>query len=122
MISKKRVEHRNRIKRHVRIALSGTSARPRLTIFRSLKHVYAQIVDDSTGKTLVAVSDLTKGLRGEFVGAKGQVAIAKLVGQHTAKQALEKKITEVVFDRNGYRYHGAVKAMADGAREGGLKF
>jgi large subunit ribosomal protein L18 len=84
--------------------------------------VYAQIVDDSAGKTIISVSDLSKELREQFAGAKGQLALGKLVGQLTARKAIEKKITEVVFDRNGYRYHGVVKAMADGAREGGLKF
>jgi len=84
--------------------------------------VYAQIVDDSSGKTLVSVCDLSKGLREQFKDTKGQSAVGKLVGQLTARRALEKHITQVVFDRNGYRYHGVVKAMADGAREGGLKF
>ena len=96
--------------------------RPRLTVFRSLKHVYAQIVDDSGGKTLVAVSDLSKEFREQFKETKGQSAIAKRVGTLAAKKAAEKNITQVVFDRNGYVYHGVVKSLADGAREGGLKF
>jgi large subunit ribosomal protein L18 len=122
MITKKKVEHRQRLKRHIRLRLTGTTERPRLTVYRSLRHVYAQIVDDSAGKTIVSVSDLSKELREQFTNAKGQMALGKLVGQLTARKAIEKKITEVVFDRNGYRYHGVVKAMADGAREGGLKF
>jgi large subunit ribosomal protein L18 len=122
MISKKKIEHRALVKKHIRLTLSGTPERPRLTVFRSLKHVYAQIVDDTTGTTLVSVSDLSKELREQFQGAKKQSALAKIVGTHAAKKALEKKITSVVFDRNGYRYHGVVKAMADGAREAGLKF
>jgi large subunit ribosomal protein L18 len=122
MITKQKVEHRRRLKRHIRLRLSGTSERPRLTVFRSLKHVYAQIVDDSTGKTLLTVSDLSKELKDEMKALKGQMAISKRVGELTAKKALEKNIQEVVFDRNGYLYHGVVKAMADGARGGGLKF
>jgi large subunit ribosomal protein L18 len=122
MITKDRVHKRTRVKRHIRTRISGTSERPRLTVFRSLKHVYAQIVDDSGGKTLVAVSDLSKEFREQFKETKGQSAIAKRVGTLAAKKAAEKNITQVVFDRNGYVYHGVVKALADGAREGGLKF
>ena len=122
MITKSKVEHRDRLKRHIRIHMSGTSERPRLTVFRSLKHVYAQIVDDSSGKTLVAVSDIDKAVREQFKDLKGQKAVGKKVGELAAKKALEHNITQVVFDRNGYLYHGVVKAMADGARAGGLKF
>jgi len=122
MITKDRVHKRTRVKRHIRTRITGTSERPRLTVFRSLKHVYAQIVDDSGGKTLVAVSDLSKEFREQFKETKGQSAIAKRVGTLAAKKAAEKNITQVVFDRNGYVYHGVVKALADGAREGGLKF
>jgi large subunit ribosomal protein L18 len=122
MITKNRSAARRRVKRSIRLRLSGTTECPRLTVYRSLRHVYAQIVDDSKGKTLVSVSDLSKGLREQFKDIKGQSAVGKLVGTLTARKALEKNIKEVVFDRNGYRYHGVVKAMADGAREGGLKF
>ena len=122
MITKDRVHKRTRVKRHIRTRITGTSERPRLTVFRSLKHVYAQIVDDSGGKTLVAVSDLSKEFREQFKETKGQSAIAKRVGILAAKKAAEKNITQVVFDRNGYVYHGVVKALADAAREGGLKF
>ena len=122
MITKKKVEHRSRLKVHIRKRVTGTTERPRLTVFKSLKHVYAQIVDDSTGKTLITVSDIDKSAREQFNGLKGQIALGKKVGELTAQKAKEKKITEVVFDRNGYLYHGVVKAMADGAREGGLKF
>jgi large subunit ribosomal protein L18 len=122
MITKRKVENRNRLKHHIRIRVTGSAGRPRLTVFRSLKHVYAQIVDDATGKTLVAVSDLDKTARDQFKELKGQIAIGKKVGALAAQRALEKKITQVVFDRNGYLYHGVVKAMAEGAREGGLKF
>jgi large subunit ribosomal protein L18 len=122
MITKDRVHKRTRVKRHIRTRISGTTERPRLTVFRSLKHVYAQIVDDSGGKTLVAVSDLSKEFREQFKETKGQSAIAKRVGTLAARKAVEKNITQVVFDRNGYVYHGVVKALADAAREGGLKF
>ncbi len=122
MITKNKVENRRRVKAHIRLKISGTSERPRLTVFRSLKHVYAQIVDDATGKTLVAVSDLSKDVREQFKDVKGQMKLAKQVGQLAARKAMEKNIKEVVFDRNGYVFHGVVKAMADGAREGGLKF
>jgi len=121
MITKKKIEHRQRLKKHIRLELAGTTDRPRLTVYRSLRHVYAQIVDDSAGKTLLAVSDLSKELRESLKDTKGQIAMGKMVGQMAAKKALAMKITQVVFDRNGYRYHGVVKAMADGAREGGLK-
>ena len=100
----------------------GTSERPRLAVYRSLRHLYAQLVDDLTGKTLLSVSDLSKDLKTEFKDLKGQVAIGKRLGEYTAKRALEKNITSVVFDRGGYLYHGAVKALADGARAAGLKF
>jgi large subunit ribosomal protein L18 len=122
MITKNRAEKRRRVKTHIRLKISGTSERPRLTIYRSLKHVYAQIIDDVTGKTLVAVSDLSKEAREQLKSVKGQTNVAKQVGQLAAKKAIEKNIKEVVFDRNGFIFHGVVKAMADGAREGGLKF
>jgi large subunit ribosomal protein L18 len=122
MITKNRVEKRRRVKTHIRLKINGTSERPRLTIYRSLKHVYAQIIDDVTGKTLVAVSDLSKEAREQLKSVKGQTNVAKQVGQLAAKKAIEKNIKEVVFDRNGFIFHGVVKAMADGAREGGLKF
>jgi large subunit ribosomal protein L18 len=122
MITKNKVENRRRVKTHIRLKISGTPERPRLTIFRSLKHVYAQIVDDQSGKTLVAVSDISKEVKGQMKDVKGQKNLAKQVGAMAAKKAIEKNIKEVVFDRNGYVFHGVVKAMADGAREGGLKF
>ncbi len=122
MITKNRSQQRRRIKTHIRLSVTGTEQCPRLTVFRSLKHVYMQLVDDSHGKTIVAVSDLSKDVREQLKGAKGQIARGKQVGQLVAKAALAQNIKEVVFDRNGYLYHGVVKAMADGAREGGLKF
>jgi large subunit ribosomal protein L18 len=91
-------------------------------VYRSIRHVYAQVIDDSAGKTLVSVSDLSKEMRPRMQGVKGQMAIAKQVGKTVAEKAVEKGIKDVVFDRNGYLYHGVVKAVADGAREAGLKF
>ena len=122
MISKNRMQNRRRVKTHIRMKITGTAERPRLTVYRSLKHVYAQIVDDVTGKTLVAVSDLSKELKEQLKDVKGQMKLAKQVGQLTARKAMEKNIKEVVFDRNGFVFHGVVKAMADGAREAGPKF
>ncbi len=109
-----------RRKRHLRIRshISGTSERPRLNVFRSLAHIYAQVIDDTKGHTIVAASSVEKG----FEGSGGNVEGAKKVGAAIARKALEKGISEVVFDRGGYIYHGRVAALADAAREGGLKF
>ena len=122
MITKRKTENRARIKTHIRKSVNGTTERPRLTVFKSLKHVYAQIIDDSANKTLVSVSDISKDVKSDFGGVKGQMNISKKVGEIVAKKAIAANIKQVVFDRNGYLYHGVVKAMADGAREGGLKF
>lgn len=122
MIKYDRYAQRARIKQRIRRKVVGTPGRPRLTVYRSLKHIYAQIVDDSAGRTLVAVSTLSKDLRDSVKAAKSSVEASKLVGVSLAQKALERNIERVVFDRNGYRYHGNVKALADGAREGGLKF
>jgi large subunit ribosomal protein L18 len=109
---------RERRKLRIRNKVSGTSERPRLTVFRSAKHIYAQVIDDTTGKTLVSTSTTTKGF-----GVDGdKTAEAKAIGIAIAKAAVEQGIEKVVFDRNGYIYHGRVKALADGAREGGLNF
>ncbi len=121
MISKRKLENRRRTKKHIRLQMSGSAQRPRLSVFRSLRHVYAQLVDDDQGKTLIGVSDLSAELAEQAKGVKGQVAVGKMVGQFMARKALEQKIAQVVFDRNGFRYHGVIKAVADGAREGGLK-
>ncbi len=112
--------YRSKIK--IRKNISGTSDAPRLTVYRSLNNVYAQIVDDSTGKTLAAASSLSKEILDDVKKAKGKISKSKLVGSLVAKKAIENKISTVVFDRNGYRYHGRVQAIAEGAREGGLKF
>ncbi len=111
---------RQRRKKHIRKLIRGTGARPRLCVFRSTKHIYGQVVDDETGKTVVSVSSLEKGL--EIEGHKGNVAAAKVVGKAMAERAIEAGVKQVVFDRNGYLYHGRVKALADAAREGGLEF
>jgi large subunit ribosomal protein L18 len=100
----------------------GTSERPRLVIYRSLRYVYGQIVDDQENKTLIGVSDLNKDLREQLKDVKSKVEASKKVGEYLAKKAQEKNIKKIVFDRNGYKYHGRVKALADGAREGGLEF
>jgi len=96
--------------------------RYRLVVYRSLKHIYGQIINDWEGKTLVSASSLEKGLQVELGKAKSKVEKSEIVGREIAKRAKKKKITEVVFDRNGFLYHGRVKALADGARSGGLKF
>ncbi|MGD0036593.1 MAG: 50S ribosomal protein L18 [Bacteroidota bacterium] len=122
MIQKNTVERLAKKQARIRKKIKGTSGRPRLVIFRSAKHAYAQIIDDSTGKTLLSVSTLSKDLREDAKQAKTPIERYKLIGIAAAKKALEKNIKEVVFDRSGYLYHGRVKALADGAREGGLKF
>ncbi len=113
---------RLRSKIKIRKKISGTLEVPRLTVYRSLNNVYAQIIDDSTGKTLASASSLSKEILDEVKKTKGKISKSKLVGSLVAKKAVENKITSVVFDRNGYRYHGRIQAIADGAREGGLKF
>ncbi|MCL5045274.1 MAG: 50S ribosomal protein L18 [Actinobacteria bacterium] len=112
-----------RLKRHKRVRKNvfGTSERPRLNVFRSANHIYAQVVVDETGATLISASTIDPELKGK-VEKGGNVAAAKLVGQLVAKRALEKGIEQVVFDRGGYLYHGRVAALAEGAREAGLKF
>ncbi len=113
-----------RKRRHLRIRkkVRGSAERPRLTVFRSLNHIYAQLVDDLSGRTLMTVSSLDKEISSEAKTAKGKIAASKLVGKALAARAKEKGIARVCFDRGGYLYHGRVKAVADGAREGGLTF
>lgn len=118
-MSKSKVERREKIRRRVRAKIKGTAVRPRLAVYRSNKEIYASIVDDVEGKTLVSVTSLSKD------GAKSslnKVEQAKQIGKEVARLATEKNIVDVVFDRSGYLYHGRVKALAEGAREGGLKF
>jgi large subunit ribosomal protein L18 len=112
-------EGRARRKRRIRKKVSGNETRPRISVFRSSKHIYVQAIDDARGATLATVSTLTEGLD-KVEGTKTDEA--KAVGAAIAKALIGKGIQEVIFDRNGYLYHGRVKALAEGAREGGLKF
>ena len=111
-------EIRTRVHKRIRRKLAGTSERPRLAVFRSVAHIYAQVIDDAAGKTLVSASSVDKD--GKTNG--GNVAAAKAIGKLVAERAREKGIKSVVFDRGGYQYHGRVKALADAAREAGLEF
>lgn len=116
-----KVELRERRRKRIRKKIFGTPQRPRLCVFRSLNHIYAQIIDDTKGHTLVAASTLDKELR-QLPGHKGNKEFAKKVGELIAERALKLGITKVVFDRAGYKYHGCVKALADAARQKGLQF
>ena len=109
--------------RHFRVRkkVSGTPEKPRLNVFRSVKHIYVQVIDDFSGKTLTAASSVDKELKGKIT-AGGNIESAKTIGSLIAKRAQDKGISQVVFDRAGYQYHGRVKALADAAREGGLRF
>ncbi|HEV3334681.1 MAG TPA: 50S ribosomal protein L18 [Bryobacteraceae bacterium] len=111
-------EIRNRIHRRIRRKLRGTAERPRLAVFRSVAHIYVQVIDDAEGKTLVSASSVDKGAKTNG----GNLAAAKTIGKVVAERAKEKGITKVVFDRGGYLYHGRVKALADAARAAGLEF
>jgi large subunit ribosomal protein L18 len=115
-----RREIRQRIHKRIRSRVAGTPERPRLAIFRSLHHIYAQVIDDQQGHTLVAASSTEKDLKGKGTGSNVQGA--KVIGKAVAERAKEKGITRVVFDRGGYQYHGRVKALADAARQAGLEF
>lgn len=114
-------KRREKIKARVRAKIFGTAERPRLSVYRSLKHIYAQIINDEKGETLVAATSNTKALAPMLAGKK-KVEVSREVGKILAEKAKAKGITKVAFDRNGYRYHGRVKALAEGAREGGLEF
>ncbi len=121
MIQKNTVERLKKKQVRIRKKIKGTPERPRLAVFRSSKNAYAQIIDDLNGKTLVSSSSIEKTLK-EELKSKKPIEIYKSIGVAVAKKAIEKNITQVVFDRSGYLYHGRVKALAEGAREGGLKF
>ncbi len=108
---------RERIHARIREKLAGTGARPRLNVYRSLNHIYAQVIDDQTGRTLVSASSLAMKLK-----TGGNVAAAREIGKAVAERAVEKGVKQVVFDRGGYLYHGRIKALADAAREAGLQF
>lgn len=116
-MSANKVQRRSRIKKSIRRKIAGTSEKPRLSVFRSNRVIYAQIIDDNAGVTLAAASSAKLE-----DGAKANVETASKVGKEIASKALEKGITQVIFDRSGYLYHGKVKSLAEGAREAGLKF
>jgi large subunit ribosomal protein L18 len=122
-MKKTRTPRAARRRRHIRVRerLSGTPDKPRLAVFRSLNHIYAQIIDDTVGHTLAFATDLEADVRSKRDGKKKR-EVAELVGEVLAKKAKEKGIAAVVFDRGGFRYHGRVKAFADAARKGGLTF
>ncbi len=113
--------HRERMHRRIRNKIAGTPERPRLCVHRSIRHIRAQVVDDNAGRTLVSASSLDEAVRAQIKGG-GNIAAAKLVGKIVAERALALGLELVVFDRGGYLYHGRVKALADSAREAGLKF
>jgi large subunit ribosomal protein L18 len=118
-----KAEKHIKIKKRIRKTVIGTAKKPRLSVFRSLKHIYAQLIDDDHGKTLAQTSTLSKAVMADMTSSKkGKTPVSKIVGTHIAKLAKEKGIETVVFDRGGYKYHGRIKALAEGAREGGLKF
>ncbi len=121
----RKVEARLRRKKRVRKKIFGTPERPRLSVYKSCKHIYAQIIDDTIGHTLVAASSLSPEIRERVEELKkegGKTAVARAVGELLAKRALEKGIKKVCFDRGGFKYHGRIKALADAAREVGLEF
>ncbi len=113
--------HRQRVHLRVRTRLAGTPERPRLCVYRSLNHIYAQVIDDRTGRTLAAASSLDKETRKQMKGG-GNVAAAKVIGKAIAERARAAGIAQVAFDRGGYKYHGRIQALAEAAREAGLKF
>jgi large subunit ribosomal protein L18 len=119
----KQDKNKARVRRHLRVRkkITGTAARPRLNVFRSSKHIYAQLIDDVAGVTLAAASTLDKELSGEIKNG-GSVESARKVGELVAKRAKEKGVSEIVFDRGGYLYHGRIQALAEAAREAGLEF
>jgi large subunit ribosomal protein L18 len=116
-----RTEHRKRVHRRIRTRVAGTPERPRLTVYRSLHHLYAQVVDDRAGRTLAAASTLDTEARKQIKGSKN-IAAAKVIGKLIAERAIAAGVRQVVFDRGGYKYHGRVQALAAAAREAGLQF
>lgn len=117
-----RADARQRRQKRVRKRVKGTSERPRLCVFRSSRHIYAQIIDDEAAATLIEVSSLSKDIRSQIQGKGGCKVGAGIVGEHIAKKAMDKGIKKVVFDRNGFLYHGRVQMLAESAREHGLEF
>ena len=122
MVSINRAEARLRRKKRVRKKIRGTPERPRLSVFRSSKHIYSQVVDDTMGRTLVDGSSLSKDILPQIQGKGGNREGSAIVGKFIAKRALEKGIKKVIFDRNGFLYHGRIKAFAEAVREHGLEF
>lgn len=122
MASISRAKSREKRKKRVRRKVLGTSERPRLSVFRSAKNIYAQIIDDTSFNTLVQVSTISKDVRDKVKGISGNIEGASMIGKLIAQRAQEKGIKKVVFDRNGFLYHGRVKSLAEAAREGGLEF
>ncbi len=122
-MKRSKTAHAARIRRHLRVRkrVHGTDEKPRLCVYRSLTHIYAQVIDDDRGHTIAAASDVEADARGEAKG-KQKSDVAKLVGELIGKRAKEQGVSTVVFDRGGYQFHGRVKALATGAREAGLKF
>ena len=116
-----KLQKRLKRKQRIRKKVSGTPDKPRLSVSRSAKHIYAQIIDDTSGKTLAAASTLSKELRGK-IKSTGNIEAATIVGEAISRAAKKKKVTRVIFDRNGYLYHGRVRALAEAARAGGLDF
>lgn len=122
MASTSRAKSREKRKRRVRRKVIGSAERPRLSVFRSAKNIYAQIIDDTSFNTLVQVSSISKDVREQVKGKSGNKDGASMIGKLIAQRAQEKGIKKVVFDRNGFLYHGRVKSLAEAAREGGLEF
>ncbi len=122
MINDLKQSKRERRRAHIRLRVVGSPERPRLSVYRSLNHIYAQVVDDTTGTTLAAASSLSKEIKGGAKDGGGKKGTAARVGEAVAKRCLERKIDKVVFDRNGFDYHGRVAAVAEGARKAGLQF
>jgi large subunit ribosomal protein L18 len=121
-MNRKNLDRRQKIKFKIRKKIKGTAERPRLMVYRSLNDIYGQLIDDVTGKTILSIGSISKEVGEKIKSEKGKISKSKIVGKLIAEKAKSENITEVVFDRNGYLYHGRVKAFADGAREGGLKF
>ena len=122
MKTKTKIHSRLRRKKHIRKRLKGTADRPRLAVYRSLNHLYAQLIDDDAEKSLFTVSDLSPEIKSQVKDKTKKVEKSALIGDSVAKKLKEKKIETIVFDRSGYRYHGRVKALAEAARKAGLKF
>ncbi len=120
--AKKRIVTRQKKKASIRSKLTGTTERPRVSVFRSAKHIYAQAIDDSNGKTLASVSSLSQAVKKEIKGNGGNKEAAQKLGELFGKELKEKGIESILFDRNGYLYHGRVQSLADGIREAGIKF